>query len=63
MPQLQLKYNGIVHHQPDILVVDIASNELCATVCGPLHLAQQVFNIVTSFIDIPSVKCVFIIDV
>ena len=45
------------------MIIDIASNDLCATDCDPLDLAQQVFNIVSSFIDIPSVKCIFIMDV
>ena len=34
--------NDIVHHLLDILVVDITSNDLYATDCDPLDLAQQV---------------------
>ena len=53
----------LISGQPDIVIVDIASNDLCDPFANPLELAQITFDVAAEMLSAPSVRCVYLMAV
>ena len=63
LPLLELKSHLLYATRPDILVLDIGSNDLCDDFIDPHALALNVYNVANSFLHVSSITCIFILDI
>ena len=62
--QLDWKSHRLYHLKPDIVIIDIGTNDLSADGICPNELAWQVCGVASFIYDlVPSVKVVFILDI
>ena len=57
---LDLKSHVLFAQRPDILLIDIGTNDLCSVSADPHRLAQSAFKAAVAFLDMPSIQCMFL---
>ena len=60
---LDLKSHIVYSVNPDIVVVDIGSNDLSNSKVIPSKLARRVYSLALSLLQVSQVKCVFLLDI